>query len=164
VPASCSASSSQAFARRITSSRAGTPFGKSVCRSASRLTEPRPLPLSEEVELLRLRPRVACCWLVWATALLRAEPPFREPLRARVRCARFEAPATPCARLRCAPKDAARLKVVPHSGHTNVPSSLTALVSLLVLVVAALRVLAILGSLPFRVGGRISDNNCGAAA
>jgi len=33
----------------------------------------------------------------------------------------FDCPATPCARLRCAPSAAAREKLRPHSGQTNSP-------------------------------------------
>ena len=43
------------------------------------------------------------------------------PLLARRFVARAERPATPCARLRCAPSAAARVNVRPHSGHTNSP-------------------------------------------
>ena len=76
---------------------AGTPFGKSDARRASRLTRPS---------------RAEC-----ARVLVRGRD---APLR------RAAAPATPCARLRCAPSDAARLNDLPHSGQTNVPLVLPA--------------------------------------
>ena len=48
-------------------------------------------------------------------------PVDARPLLARRFVARADRPATPCARLRCAPNAAARANVLPHSGHTNSP-------------------------------------------
>ena len=83
-----------------------------------------------------------------------------EPRRARVRRARVEAPVTPCARLRCAPSDAGRVKVLPHSGHVSATTPL--LFSSLVLLIGALRDLAIWLWLPFELIGR--DKDCNATA
>src|SRR4029077_18898723 len=95
-------------------------------------------------ELPRPRARALSSRVVCVVAPRRVvPPPLRWPRRARVRRGRVEAPATPWARFRWAPKEAARLNVLPHSGHLNVPSSLPPLASLPVLFVAALRVLAI---------------------
>ena len=142
--ASLSASSSQALARRITSSRAGRPFGKSVCRSWSRLTPPL-RPSSEE--LVRPRVRVVCWRIDWARPVLRVAPPLRELARLPVR--RFDSPTTPCARLRCAPSEAGRVNALPHSGQVSALSARLLFASLLVLPVAALRTLAIWLPLPF---------------
>ena len=125
--ASCSASSSQALTRRITASRAGTPFGNSAWRSASRLI---PLVGLLSEALARPRLRVVCDRVVCAPLLPPVLPPLREPLRARVRRARVDAPTTPWARLRCAPSEAGRVKVLPHSGHVSAPSLLAARVIL----------------------------------
>src|SRR5581483_9221133 len=94
----------------MTCSFAGTPFGKSAARRPSRLRA-----------LLRL---------------------FRGEAAARARVVgvrRCVVPATPWARLRCTPKEAGRVNVLPHSGQTNVPDDARAGV---VLVVVFLRVTA----------------------
>jgi hypothetical protein len=85
---------------RITLSFAGIPSGKSKPRRASRFT--RPLGDEEERDVAfdgSAEPRLD---------------------------GRLDAPATPCARLRCAPSDAARVKVFPHSGQTSAPEEAAA--------------------------------------
>lgn len=124
--ASCSASSSQALARRIISSRAGSPFGKRVCRSASRLMPPPP-------DEALVRPRTRVCSR--ARVMRRVVPLFEAPpLPVR----RFDAPDTPCARLRWAPREAARVKVLPHSGQVSVAAPAAALAALDALSVLAM--------------------------
>jgi len=95
-----SASFSQLFTDRITSSRAGTPVGKSVCRRPSRFTVGG---------RTRAPPRRAVRPVGADPALL----PRRRVL------VLADAPTTPCARRRCAPRAAARANVLPHSGHLN---------------------------------------------
>lgn len=139
--ASLSASSSQAFARRITSSRAGSPLGKSVCSSASRLTAPLAAGVSAPLRPLRLR--------VWLLALGRVVPPLLRLLLLRLRW--LEEPDIPWARLRCAPREAARVKVFPHSGQVSTsppPDPLASSVD------AARRALAMIFAGPLEVGVR----------
>ena len=96
--ASRSAWLSHPFSSRITLSRAGMPFGKSVARRASRST------VAVAVRALALRgARVALGVLARVAELA-------------------ERPATPCARFRWAPSDAAREKVLPHSGQVRLPA------------------------------------------
>jgi hypothetical protein len=93
----------------MTSSRAGIPSGNTDFSKASRS--------------IPFRPAALC------RVLLAARVPTPEPLVApadaerlvRRLVARADRPATPCARLRCAPNAAARPNVRPHSGQTNSP-------------------------------------------
>ena len=117
--ASRSPSSSQAFRSRITLSRAGMPFGKSACSSASRLTAP-----SRRLEPPGLRTRAALAPLRLAPppllaltrlpALAARSPAVTDPARDFA-----VAPTTPCTRRRCEPSPAGLRKRLPHSGQTN---------------------------------------------
>jgi hypothetical protein len=113
-----SASSNQPLAARITSSRAGSPSGKSDFRSASRLIPSCAGVRAPVADLALACPAGRDC----ALAAVRApDPALRlaaaRPARRFVACADW--PATPCARFRCAPSAAARPNVRPHSGQTS---------------------------------------------
>ena len=92
----------------MTSSRAGSPLGKTDFSKASRSIPPRPAPAPRRVPLDARASGPA-------PTVVRADD---EPLVRRL-VARADFPATPCARLRCAPSAAARPNVRPHSGQTN---------------------------------------------
>jgi hypothetical protein len=114
-----SAWSSQAFRSRITLSRGGTPFGKSACRSPSRLTAP-----SRRAEPPVLRTRAALAPLRLAPppllALTRLPALAARSVAAADRVRDFAvAPITPCVRRRCEPSPAGLRKRLPHSGQTN---------------------------------------------
>ena len=115
IRTSRSASSSQLVAARMTSSRAGSPLGKTDFSKASRSTPPRPAPAPRRVPLDARASGPA-------PTVVRADD---EPLVRRL-VARADFPATPCARLRCAPSAAARPNVRPHSGQTNSPAAAVA--------------------------------------
>ena len=118
----------------MTLSRAGIPFGNSEPRRASRLTLPADLRRCRTAAVLSLRawvPRVA---VVLRAVVVRppaallgflAELDGREETLRRARAC-VEEPATPCTRLRCAPSEAARVKLLPHSGQTNSPLAFAA--------------------------------------
>jgi hypothetical protein len=95
----------------MTSSLAGIPSGKTDFSKASRSIPSRLATAPGPVRV--------------AARLLIPEPPVarEDELRVGRLIARFARPATPCARLRCAPSAAARLNVRPHSGQTNAPAS-----------------------------------------
>jgi hypothetical protein len=111
-----------------------------------------------------LRARAACCLVVWVPFIPRVLTPPRLP---RVAACRAEAPTTPCARLRCAPSEAGRENVLPHSGQTSV--SVPRVLSLfafffllpraLLLDVAALRALAIVSRFPSISRGSCQRDN-----
>lgn len=109
-------------------------------------------------ELARLRVPVVCWGVDWALPV-RWVAPLRELPRPPVR--RFEAPTTPCARLRCAPSEAARANVLPHSGQVNVSSPVVCLLVavLALLPVVALRDLAIFVNASFHVSAPKSDHS-----
>jgi hypothetical protein len=93
----------------MTSSRAGIPSGNTDFSKASRSIPLRPAGL---------------CRVLLAAGVLTPEPLVAgaddERLVRRL-VTRADRPATPCARLRCAPNAAARPNVRPHSGQTNSP-------------------------------------------
>lgn len=80
------------------------------------LPEPTREPVDRLVPLRVVAPGAA---LALAVALLFRVDAWRTVARRFVACA--DLPATPCARLRCAPSAAARVKDRPHSGQTNWP-------------------------------------------
>jgi hypothetical protein len=90
----------------MTDSRAGRPLGNSACRSASRLTTAA--APSREARRVRaaVRRRPLAAALTLRRLLVRA----------------LLAPATPWARLRWAPSEAARVNVFPHSGQVSSPA------------------------------------------
>jgi len=75
----------------MTLSRAGIPFGNKAANSASRLT----------ARFARRAGAAAVDFLLFGRVLA------------------DDLPLTPCARLRCAPSDAARVNVLPHSGQVK---------------------------------------------
>ena len=91
------------------------------CRTAAVLSlrawVPRVAVVLRPVEV---RPAAAAALLVFVAELDGREETLR---RAR---ACVEEPATPCTRLRCAPSEAARVKLLPHSGQTNSPLAFAA--------------------------------------
>src|SRR5689334_18481286 len=91
----------------MTSSRAGSPFGKTDFSKALRSI---PSPVAAAPRRLLPEARVPA-------PVVRAGG----ELLVRRLVARADLPATPCARLRCAPSAAARPKVRPHSGQTKSP-------------------------------------------
>lgn len=120
IRASRSASSSQPFTARMTSSRGGMPFGKSAFKSASRSVA---LPVRwRPVAFLRVPPLLERLDVRERRALLPvAGVPAVVVRRDRRPAARalLDVPTTPCACRRWAPSAAARENVRPHSGHLN---------------------------------------------
>lgn len=108
-----------------------------------------PLVLVPSDALARPRPRLLCGRVACALRLPRVVPPLIELPRVRVRWARVDVPTTPWARLRCAPSEAGRVNVLPHSGQVSAPSLL---VVLLVLVDVARLALAMLANASFPTG------------
>src|SRR5437879_2347866 len=103
----------------MTSSRGGTPVGKAALRSAFRTS-------AGAAARRERRPVVVRAWPLASVAAAFA-PELLPLLLAVVRRRRavfpalalLDDPATPCARLRCAPSAAARVNALPHSGQTN---------------------------------------------
>src|SRR6476646_9808755 len=131
-----SASLSQSLTASITSWRGGIPAGKRARRSASRSTGCAPPLGAAAVERPRLL-LVVVLRLLEALALVRVLVAF------------LEVPATPWVILRCAPSEAARVNVFPHSGQVSASAAGVAF---------ALVVRVAIGFLPFADGDSTASN------